>query len=848
MASMNNPIPSARSVSSVDGKSADASGISVIIPAYNAEATLEATLNSVLLQTHTIWETVIIDDGSTDGTRVMAQGWACRDRRFRVLHQKNSGVSTARNTGLREAQYPFVLFLDSDDRIDPTHLERMAGMLMADRTLDAVHCGWQRILPSGVPGPARTASYCGDLFEYFAYHCCFPIHACVLRRDLARGVGGFDGSLTTCEDWDFFQRAARTGARFGRVPEVLAFYQVRANSASQDSRRCLNDARVVLDRGHGRDPRMGIAAQVHVGGRDRAYLNLALYYTVVWLAAQEIGNGCDGLDLLDTNDFTPAPDLLPEMVADVVQEHFAADWSVQDWPALWSRLNVPLAAFLAKLETRARAPALAFATLRHLEKNLLLANPDQAPLLLASTYRVSVDLARQIPDVFLPPEADRLICLLTLKGEPMGVVELPGIDVLTGRRIAKAALEGRKRLTLRLLIRSALTPGRGSCACLITVRNLLRRRTFQLLWNVLVAKRKDRLSAGRRLVHEFAGVIATNLPEMLAARPGLAARRAESRWQKSLDAAAASGRAHARERINNENLNARDRVAALPLCMARITPSGEPRARRQGRSPIRQARERACSVPILVYHRIAAAGPVAMEPFRVAPGILESQISTLYRAGYRTIGLGEWVNAMLRHEPLPGKPVILTFDDGYQDFLTAAVPILQSYGFSATVFLVAERIGGTADWDAEYGEPAPLLSWEEVRRSQEIGIEFGCHSSVHRPMTGMRLAELAEDAAWARAILQEGLGTPVTTLSYPYGAVNEFVCHAIEDLGFQSAVTCESGISRFGDNPLRLPRIEVRAGCTPERLLGLLGHGLPAATRQNSRRRGTGATLEKQKS
>jgi glycosyltransferase involved in cell wall biosynthesis len=537
MASMNNPIPSARSVSSADGKSADASGISVIIPAFNAEATLEATLNSVLLQTHTIWEAVIIDDGSTDGTRVMAQGWACRDRRFRVLHQKNSGVSTARNTGLREAQYPFVLFLDSDDRIDPTHLERMAGTLMADRTLDAVHCGWRRILPSGVLGPARTASYSGDLFEYFAYHCRFPIHACVLSRDLARGVGGFDGSLTTCEDWDFFQRVARTGARFGRVPEVLAFYQVRANSASQDSRRCLNDARVVLDRGHGRDPRMGIAAQVHVEGRDRAYLNLALYYTVAWLAAQEIGNGCDGLDLLDTNDFTPAPDLLPEMVADVIQEHFAADWSVQDWPALWRRLNVPLAAFLAKLEARARAPALAFATLRHLEKNLLLANPDQTPLFLASTYRVSVDLARQIPDVFLPPEADRLICLLTLKGEPMGVVELPGTDVLTGRRIAKAALEGRKRLTLRLLIRDALTSGRGLCVCLITVRNLLRRRTFRLLWNVLVAKRKDRLSAARWVAHEVAGVFATNLPDILAARPTLAARRAESRWQKRLDAA-----------------------------------------------------------------------------------------------------------------------------------------------------------------------------------------------------------------------------------------------------------------------------------------------------------------------
>jgi len=844
---MNNAVPFQRGVFSADGKSADASGISVIIPAYNAETTLGATLNSVLLQTDPIWEAVIVNDGSTDGTHAIAQGWACRDRRFHLLHQKNLGVSAARNTGLQEARYPFVLFLDSDDRIDPTHLERMAGMLMADRTLDAVHCGWQRILPSGVPGPARMASYCGDLFEYFAYHCCFPIHACVLRRDLALGVGGFDGSLTTCEDWDFFQRVARTGARFGRVPEVLAFYQVRANSASQDSRRCLNDARAVLGRGHGRDPRMRIAAQVHVEGRDRAYLNLALYYTVAWLGAQEIGNGRDGLDLLDTNDFTPAPDLLPEMVADVIQEHFAADRSVQDWPALWRRLNTPLAAFLRKLEARTEAPALAFATLRHLEKNILLTDPDQTPLLLASTYRVTVDMGKRIPDIFLPQEADRLICLLTLKGKPMGVVELPGIDVLTGRTIAKAALEGRKRLSLRLLIRSALTSGQGLCVCLTMVCNLLNRRTFRLLWNILEAKRRDRFSAARRLADQVADVIATNLAGILAARPGLAARRAESRWEKCLDAAAGSGQAHARERINCQNHNGQ-RLAARPLYIARTKPSGEARARRHGRSPNDQVRERACSVPILVYHRIATSGPVATERFRVTPGIFESHMSALCRAGYRSIGLGEWVGAMARHEPLPGKPVILTFDDGYQDFLTGAVPVLQAYGFSATVFLVAERIGETADWDAQYGESAPLLSWEEVRRLQETGIEFGCHSSVHRPMTGMRLLELAEDAVRARAILQEGLRTPVTTLAYPYGAVNEYVCRAIKDLGFRSAVSCEAGLSRFGDNPLRLPRIEVCAACTPERLLAWLCHSLPAPASQNSRTRGTAGMLEKQNS
>ena len=91
-------------------------------------------------------------------------------------------------------------------------------------------------------------------------------------------------------------------------------------------------------------------------------------------------------------------------------------------------------------------------------------------------------------------------------------------------------------------------------------------------------------------------------------------------------------------------------------------------------------------------------------------------------------------------------------------------------------------------------------------------------------MTGMHLQELAEDTVRARAILEAGLATSIKTLAYPYGAENEFVRRAIEDLGFESAVTCDPGISRPGDNPLRLPRIEVSGGCTPKRLLDWIDH------------------------
>ncbi|HKB97886.1 MAG TPA: trifunctional glycosyltransferase/class I SAM-dependent methyltransferase/polysaccharide deacetylase [Terriglobales bacterium] len=1014
-ASVDNTISHRPFVSLADADPAGACGVSVIIPAHNATATLEATLNSLVHQTRGVWEAIIIDDGSGDSTRAVAEHWAQRDRRFRVLHQERLGVSAARNRGLRDARHPFVLFLDSDDRIASTHLERMVGMLAADSTLDAVHCGSQRILPSGVAGRPRLGSDEADLFQYFAFQCYFPIHACVLRRDLALAVGGFETSLTTCEDWDFFQRVARTGARFGRVPEVLAYYHVRADSASHDIQRCVSDARLVLDRGHGRDPRMQIAAEVHAEGRAPAYRNLSLYCLLTAFAAQKIGAGHDALDLLDAGDLPPAPDLSAAMVADTIHEFLpmAAGRSEQDWPAIWSCVSASVAAFLTKLEAHARAPRLAFVALRHSEKKILLADPTRDSLLLGSTYRVDVNLSKPVRDVFLPSEADRLICRLTLRGEPIGVVELPGVGALAGQRIAEAAFAGPGRL----LFRRALTPERSVHLGLRVVRGLLRPRILRLVYCVMAAKPKDRLDAARRLKHEVVSVAKANLPRVITPRPGVAARQADHEWRKSVDAAAAAGRARAREqvsptkspdwwdrffvspdpwayesdyeavkyeqtlallpkevvtdaleiacaeghftarlaprvgRLTAVDISARALARAQARCsghgnvafqrldlnvddipgpfdlivcsevlyfvrdlagvvgriLAQIRPGGffltahsrvlidDPEgigfawnqacgietvaktitaqpgialhrelrtplyrillyqrlvpgqppgspesvesdrmgqmipaardfARWPGRSPARVAPERTGSVPILMYHRIAADGPAALARFRVTPDLFAAQIATLHRAGYRTIGFQDWISAMIRNEPLPGKPIILTFDDGYQDFLTAAMPVLRYYGFSATVFLVAERIGGVADWDAGYGEAVPLLSWQEVRALQATAIEFGCHSAMHWPMTGMHLTELTEDTARARAILEEGLEASVTTLAYPYGAENEFVRRVVADLGFRAAASCEPGISRLGDDPLRLRRIEIFGGCAPQQLLTLIGH------------------------
>jgi peptidoglycan/xylan/chitin deacetylase (PgdA/CDA1 family) len=229
------------------------------------------------------------------------------------------------------------------------------------------------------------------------------------------------------------------------------------------------------------------------------------------------------------------------------------------------------------------------------------------------------------------------------------------------------------------------------------------------------------------------------------------------------------------------------------------------------------------SVPILMYHRIAIDGPPGLAQWRLAPEFFAAHMKTLHGAGYQTITLEEWADAVEHNQPVQEKCVVLTFDDGYTDFLNGAAPVLDHYNFSATMFLVAERIGQTADWDARFGNPAPLMSWEEIKSLPKL-IKFGAHSCTHRKMTEMAPTDLAEDTARTRKILEGTLGVQIPTLAYPYGDLNDSVRQTVEAAGTIAAVTTEWRVSKLGDDLLRLPRIEIKGDCTPEKFNWLMEH------------------------
>jgi glycosyltransferase involved in cell wall biosynthesis len=208
--------------------------VSVIMPAYNVAAYIGQAVESALAQTFRDFEVVIVDDGSTDRSAAIADGYAARDERLRVFRKKNGGISSARNYALGQARGSVIALLDSDDVWDPGYLEAQMSILTSDPGVDIVTANARdlggkrdglptRPFPDSRPEPT-LARILGDEEAVFIM--------CVFHRRVYETLGDFDESLPTNEDYDYWLRAAAHGFRFRRNDRPLGYYRRRADSLS----------------------------------------------------------------------------------------------------------------------------------------------------------------------------------------------------------------------------------------------------------------------------------------------------------------------------------------------------------------------------------------------------------------------------------------------------------------------------------------------------------------------------------------------------------------------------------------------------------------------------------------
>lgn len=207
--------------------------VSIIIPVHNAQANLETCLGSVLSQTYDSWECILIDDGSVDESPVICDKFAAADKRFKVIHQKNAGVSSARNRGLDYARGDYVAFVDSDDSVSPGYLEALVEMIVEPET-DLVVCGMN---VHGVDGsnsvclPLKEGSFSLDdvdtdqFLELEKANLLFGPCAKIYRRDLIdKGIIRYDEAKDYGEDLEFNLKYLSQVRRIFVVHESLYTY------------------------------------------------------------------------------------------------------------------------------------------------------------------------------------------------------------------------------------------------------------------------------------------------------------------------------------------------------------------------------------------------------------------------------------------------------------------------------------------------------------------------------------------------------------------------------------------------------------------------------------------------
>ncbi len=187
---------------------------------------------------------------------------------------------------------------------------------------------------------------------------------------------------------------------------------------------------------------------------------------------------------------------------------------------------------------------------------------------------------------------------------------------------------------------------------------------------------------------------------------------------------------------------------------------------------------------IFGYHRVSDSPNPALIDWTISPVQLDEQMRYLNESGYECVTCSELLRRFSIAQPLD-RVVALTFDDGYLDTVTTAAPILTRYGFVATVFVVSDLIGKTAEWDARYGGPmAPLASALELRQLMSLGWEIGYHTRRHEALTTLTDDEIRSDMSEGMATLTAAIGAPVHTFAYPFSRQDERVRAVMVDTPF----------------------------------------------------------------
>lgn len=207
------------------------------------------------------------------------------------------------------------------------------------------------------------------------------------------------------------------------------------------------------------------------------------------------------------------------------------------------------------------------------------------------------------------------------------------------------------------------------------------------------------------------------------------------------------------------------------------------------------------TVPVVMFHRIASEATVTnavSQDLTVTPERFAAEMSWLARNGYHPISQRTLFRALYEGAPLPAKPLVLSFDDGYVDDAVAVAPILARRHWPATLAIITGRAGKAA-----------FLTWPQIVRLDRAGMDIASHSVDHVELAGASASDLTRQLVDSRQVLAAHLGHPVYWFVYPAGSYDATAEAAAREAGYLLAYTTDPGFTISSDRPMAEPRVRV---------------------------------------
>ncbi|TWH45193.1 polysaccharide deacetylase family protein [Sporomusa sp. KB1] len=199
-------------------------------------------------------------------------------------------------------------------------------------------------------------------------------------------------------------------------------------------------------------------------------------------------------------------------------------------------------------------------------------------------------------------------------------------------------------------------------------------------------------------------------------------------------------------------------------------------------------------VPILAYHQVSS----LPEIYSIDADEFDQQMQYLAENGYTAISLSELFAARQGGGKLPSQPVVITFDDGYEDNYLTALPIMEKHGMKGTVFVIAGQVGQT-----EY------MTWEQLKALQQKGMEIGSHTFSHVALNEISPPEQLAELVRSKQVLETNLGQPVEFLAYPYGQYDSVTIAGVQQAGYTGACTGRPGLGTTSGDVYQLNRVNI---------------------------------------